>query len=238
MSNFIRPGGRADDELRATTITRNFTNQTPGSVLISTGDTKVLCTSRIQHEVPDFLKNKKQGWVHAEYNMLPGSTNTRKARTRDARGLEIERLIARALRGSVDMKKMADFTIMVDCDVLQADGGTRTASVTGGFIAMFEAAARMVKEGLVKENPVSYFLAATSVGIVDGRILLDLCYEEDFLAATDLNLVMTDSGGIVEIQGTAEEGVFSPDQLAGMVEVGSKGVRELLDLQKKTLGLG
>ncbi len=237
MNDFFRPGGRADDELRKTGVIRNFTNQTPGSVLISTGNTKVLCTSRIQHEVPDFLKHKKQGWVHAEYNMLPGSTNTRKTRDRDARGLEIERLIARALRGSVDMSKMAGFTIMVDCDVLQADGGTRTASVTGGFIAMYEAARRMVEEGLVKENPVSHFLAATSIGLVDGRILLDLCYEEDYLAATDLNLVMTEFGGLVEIQGTAEEGAFSPAQLAGMVEVGSKGVKELIEIQKKALGL-
>lgn len=235
MNGYTRSDGRNVGELRSVKIKRNFTSCTEGSILFEAGETMVLCTARVIKEIPDFLTGTGKGWVHAEYNMLPGSTNTRKKRVRDARGQEIERLIARSLRAAVDLRKMSGYTIMIDCDVLQADGGTRTASITGGFLALHDAVAAMIGKELISGNPLLHFIAAVSVGMVDGRPLLDLCYEEDHRAAADLNFVMTEEGGIIEIQGTAEKGTFSPEELNLMIELGENGVRELIRIQKKTL---
>lgn len=235
----MRIDEREHDQLRAVKITNNYLISPQGSVLIEMGNTKVICTASVEGTTARHLKGTGQGWVTAEYGMLPGSTGTRKRRDAgkvDGRTVEIQRLIGRALRSVVDMKLLGERTIWIDCDVIQADGGTRTASITGSFIAMVEAMKWMKKEGLIEELPVKHFVSAISVGIVEGEALLDLCYLEDSAAQVDMNLVMTDKGEYVEIQGSGEESTFTPDQLAMLLALGAKGCGKLFADQKEITG--
>ncbi len=237
-----RIDGRAFDQLRPVKITRYYTKYGEGSVLMETGDTKVLCTASLQEGVPPFVKGTGQGWITAEYSMLPRSTQVRKAREASrgkiqGRTHEIQRLIGRAFRSIVELDKLGgEYTIWIDCDVLQADGGTRTASITGSFIALVDALNYMKREGIVEEIPLINMIAAVSVGIVDGQPMLDLCFEEDSRAQVDMNLVMTGSNKIVEIQGTAEGFPFSMDEMYRMMRLGEKGIAQLIEAQKKALG--
>jgi ribonuclease PH len=211
----------------------------PGSVLITMGNTKVICTASIEEKVPGFLKGKGEGWLTAEYSMLPAATSQRTDRERfkvGGRTMEIQRLIGRALRSVVDTKKMGERTITIDCDVIQADGGTRTASITGAYVALQLAVRRLITEGKLKESPVTDSIAAVSVGIVAGVPFLDLKYEEDSTADVDMNIIMTGAGELVEVQGTAEHQTFSRTELNTMLDLGSKGIQELLEFQKKALG--
>lgn len=206
-----------------------------GSVLIEMGNTKVICTAMIEEKVPSFLKGTGSGWVTAEYGMLPGSTNQRKQRNTkgiDGRSQEIQRLIGRSLRAVVDLKKLGDRTIWIDCDVIQADGGTRTASITGAYIALRDAIEKLIKVGLLETSPLTTSVAAVSVGIVEGEILLDLCYEEDSHAHVDMNLIMTGEGEYIEIQGTGEEKPFSRAQLNALMEMGEQGIKALTAFQQ------
>lgn len=236
-----RIDGRRPDELRPIKITRNFTKYAEGSVLIETGETKVICNASVEDRVPGWLRGQNQGWITAEYSMLPRSTHSRSTREA-ARGklggrtMEIQRLIGRALRSVVDLKKLGEHTIWFDCDVIQADGGTRTASITGAFVAMVDAIHWMIEKGKIKESPIYSHLAATSVGIVDGTPILDLCYEEDSSAQVDMNVVMTGDGKIIELQGTGEESPFTREQLNQLYSLGEKGVLELVEHQKEALG--
>jgi ribonuclease PH len=235
----MRIDEREYNQLRAVKITNNYLISPQGSVLIEMGNTKVICTASVEGTTARHLKGTGQGWVTAEYGMLPGSTGTRKRRDAgkvDGRTIEIQRLIGRALRSVVDMKLLGERTIWIDCDVIQADGGTRTASITGSFIAMVEAMKWMKKEGLIEELPVKHFVSAISVGIVEGEAMLDLCYLEDSEAQVDMNLVMTDKGEYVEIQGSGEESTFTPDQLAMLLALGTKGCEKLFDDQKEITG--
>ena len=235
----MRIDEREYDQLRAVKITNNYLISPQGSVLIEMGNTKVICTASVEGTTARHLKGTGQGWVTAEYGMLPGSTGTRKRRDAgkvDGRTVEIQRLIGRALRSVVDMKLLGERTIWIDCDVIQADGGTRTASITGSFIAMVEAMKWMKKEGLIEELPVKHFVSAISVGIVEGEAMLDLCYLEDSAAQVDMNLVMTDKGEYVEIQGSGEESTFTPDQLAMLLALGAKGCGKLFADQKEITG--
>jgi len=235
----MRIDEREHDQLRAVKITNNYLISPQGSVLIEMGNTKVICTASVEGTTARHLKGTGQGWVTAEYGMLPGSTGTRKRRDAgkvDGRTVEIQRLIGRALRSVVDMKLLGERTIWIDCDVIQADGGTRTASITGAFIAMVEAMKWMKKEGLIEELPVKHFVSAISVGIVEGESLLDLCYLEDSAAQVDMNLVMTDKGEYVEIQGSGEEATFTPEQLAMLLALGAKGCNQLFADQKEITG--
>ena len=234
-----RPDNRAADELRDITIQHHFTDKTPGSVLIQAGGTMVLCTASLSDKLPPWMNpDENRGWITAEYNMLPGSTSPRKARDRsgkvDGRTAEIQRLVGRSLRAVVDLEALGPRMLTVDCDVLQADGGTRTLSVTGGMMAMLDALeaepAFAGKKPGDSGFPVRDYVAAVSVGIVEDEPRLDLCYLEDFAAAVDMNVVMTGSGRFVEIQGTGEEAVFDEDQLACMLTLARKGIRELIDL--------
>ena len=214
----MRQSGRKNDQLRHTKITRNYIKHAEGSVLIEVGDTKVICTASIEEKVPPFLKGSGEGWITAEYNMLPRSTGTRKPRDIsrlkvDGRTMEIQRLIGRALRSVIDLKSLGERTIWIDCDVIQADGGTRTTSISGAFIALVDAINKLHKQKPFEVYPVRKFLCATSVGIVDNQKLLDLCYEEDSKAKVDMNVVATDEGEIVEVQGTGEEAPFSRSEL-------------------------
>lgn len=233
---------RKSDELRVTSMEAGFIKPAEGSVLIQVGDTRVICTATIEDRVPPFMRGQGKGWVTAEYAMLPRATDTRNQREASrgklsGRTMEIQRLIGRALRSVVDLDALGERTIWLDCDVIQADGGTRTASTTGAFVAMILALGKLLKEGKIDRIPVRDFLAATSVGILqDGEVLLDLCYEEDSKAAVDMNIVMTGSGEYVEIQGTGEENPFSGEQLQQMLAYGSKGVLELIQIQKQVLG--
>jgi ribonuclease PH len=236
-----RSDGRSPAELRPTKITRNYLKYPAGSVLIEMGDTKVICTAIVQEKVPDYKRNSGSGWVTAEYSMIPGATTQRNQREQGAgkpkgRTQEIQRLIGRALRAVVDMNKLGERTILIDCDVIQADGGTRTASITGSFVALCDAIAGLRKEGKIEADPIKEFLAAVSVGIVDGTPVLDLPYQEDSNAEVDMNLVMTESGNLVEIQGTAEAAPFSKSELEAMLALGEKGIGRLITLQKKILG--
>ncbi|MGI6702927.1 MAG: ribonuclease PH [Clostridia bacterium] len=237
----MRIDGRQFDELRPVRITKNFTKYGEGSVLIETGDTKVLCTASVEEKVPQFLKGMGQGWITAEYSMLPRSTAVRKVREiargrLEGRTQEIQRLIGRTLRSVVNLDKLGgEYTIWIDCDVLQADGGTRTASITGSFVALVDALGHMKKQGIIKEIPITDMVAAVSVGIVDGDIVLDLCYDEDSRAQVDMNLVMTGTGKIVEIQGTGEAFPFTVDKMYRMVELGMSGIGKLAEAQKKAL---
>lgn len=236
----LRCDGRKENELRKMVATRNFIKHAHGSVLIEVGHTKVICTAMIEEKVPPFLKGQKQGWITAEYEMLPGSTNTRKSRDRnrgkiDGRTMEIQRLIGRSLRAVIDLKKLGERTIWIDCDVIQADGGTRTASITGAFMALYDALRRLIDEKVIKEMPITGFLAATSVGIHDEKVILDLCYEEDSNAEVDMNIVMTESGEMIEIQGTGEERPFTKDELRELLDLGEYGIQKIIEFQKENL---
>ncbi len=235
-----RSDGRRANQLRPIKIKRRFTKPSPGSVLIQAGDTTVLCTASLENNVPPWMEGKGRGWVTAEYNMLPGSTSPRKRRERqkvDGRTTEIQRLIGRSLRAIVDLEALGERQITVDCDVLQADGGTRTASITGAFLALADAVHSVRKElPFADRHPLVDSIAAISVGIVEGRPLLDLNYVEDFAAAVDMNVVMTGSGKFVEVQGTGEEATFDEQELAAMFKLAKSGIGELTALQKKTLG--
>ncbi|WP_191601858.1 ribonuclease PH [Marinomonas algicola] len=236
----MRPSGRATDQLRELKITRNFTKHAEGSVLIECGDTKVICTATLVPGVPRFLKGKGQGWITAEYGMLPRSTGSRMDREaargkQGGRTVEIQRLIGRSLRAAVDLKKLGEHTLTIDCDVIQADGGTRTASITGGFVALADAVRKLVETKKIKENPIVSQIAAISVGVYKGVPVLDLDYPEDSNAETDMNVIMNDKGGFIEIQGTAEGAAFDDEQMMGMLKVARKGVNEILELQRKAL---
>ncbi|MCH8500724.1 MAG: ribonuclease PH [Aliidiomarina sp.] len=236
----MRPSGRTAQQIRPVTITRNYTRHAEGSVLIEFGDTKVLCNASVQEGVPRFLKGKGQGWITAEYGMLPRATHTRSDREaargkQGGRTMEIQRLIARSLRAAVDLSALGENTITVDCDVIQADGGTRTASITGACVALVDAINHLRKKNLVKSNPLKCMVAAVSVGMYRGEAVADLDYPEDSEADTDMNVVMTDTGKIIEIQGTAEAEPFSFDDMNQMVELAKHAIRELNDLQKEAL---
>lgn len=235
----MRIDGRKTDELRSIRITRNYLKGVEGSALIEMGNTKVLCAATVQESVPPFLKGKGTGWVTAEYAMLPRSSAQRIARERSkvgGRTHEIQRLIGRSLRAVVDRGRLGERSVLIDCDVIQADGGTRTASITGAYIALAEAVRFMHKKKMISEEPLLDQLAAVSVGIVDGKPMLDLCYEEDSQAEVDMNLVMTGAGGIVEVQGTAEGEPFSKAQLARLLALGEKGIKALIKKQRESLG--
>ena len=237
----IRIDGRKFDQIRDVKITRNFTKYAEGSVLIEMGETKVLCTASIEEKVPPFLRNTGTGWINAEYSMLPRSTQQRKVRDSskgkiDGRSQEIQRLIGRAIISVVDLNKLGERTIWVDCDVIQADGGTRTASITGAFVAVAEAIYKLYKDGLIKKMPIENFVSAISVGIVNDQCLLDICYEEDSHAQVDMNIIMTDKCEFVEVQGTGEERPFSRKDLNKLLELGEKGNKELIKIQRKALG--
>lgn len=236
----MRTDGRGWDELRPVTITRGIMKYAEGSALIETGETRVLCTATIENRVPPFLKDTGKGWVTAEYSMLPRSTKERI--TRDSvrgriggRSHEIQRIIGRALRSVIDLGKLGERSITIDCDVLQADGGTRTASITGAFVALSDAALNLIREGVLTENPILDFIAAVSVGIVGGKPALDLNYEEDSSAEVDMNVAMTGSGLLVEIQGTAEGKPFSKRNLNALLKLSEKGITELIEKQKEIL---
>lgn len=240
---FTRPSGRAPAALRPIRITRGFTRHAEGSVLIEFGDTRVLCTASVEESVPPFLRGKGQGWLTAEYGMLPRSTHTRSPREaakgkQSGRTQEIQRLIGRSLRAVVDMEALGERQITIDCDVLQADGGTRTASITGACIAVHDALEGLVKAGKLPANPMRDFVAAISVGIYKGVPVLDLDYPEDSGCDTDMNVVMTGSGGFVEVQGTAEGTPFSRTELDSLLELAAAGVAQLVVEQKKALGIG
>ena len=233
----MRADGRKPDELRPVAISTGFQEFAEGSVLIETGRTRVLCAVSVEAGVPRFLRNTGQGWVTGEYSMLPRSTNTRTRRETTPRGRtqEIQRLIGRSLRAAVDMKALGERTLIADCDVLQADGGTRTAAITGAYVAVRLAVAGLMRQGDLSASPVRRAVAATSVGIVDGRALLDLNYEEDHAADIDFNVVMTDEGEFVELQGTAESGSFSKSALDEIVALGALGTSRLFEAQREAL---
>src|SRR5512139_4269559 len=234
----MRVDGRKADELRKIKITRNYIKTAEGSVLIQMGDTWVICTATVENSVPPFLRGKGTGWVTAEYAMLPRSSPQRIQRERSkvgGRTHEIQRLIGRSLRSVVDMAALGERSVLIDCDVVQADGGTRTASITGAYIALVEALRQVKKQGMIGKVPVIDHLAAVSVGIVDGKPMLDLCYAEDSTAEVDMNLVMTGKGGIVEIQGTAEGEPFSKAELGKLLALGEKGIKQLIQKQKDVL---
>ncbi len=232
----FRPDNRAADALRAIRITPNYVRTAEGSALIEAGNTRVLCNATVEQGVPGWLRNSGRGWVTAEYGMLPRATLTRTARESErgkigGRTHEIQRLIGRSLRGVVDMKVLGERTIILDCDVLQADGGTRTAAITGAAVALAIALNKLVAAGTLKSSPLRQSVAATSVGIVDGNLLLDLCYEEDSRATVDMNVVMLASGGLVETQATAEKESYSRAELNGMLDLAQSGIEQLFDLQ-------
>ncbi len=236
-----RKDGRKADELRKITIKRNYLKYPDGSVLIECGDTKVICTAIAEQSVPNHRKGSGVGWITAEYSMIPGSTNERASRDAlhgkvKGRSLEIQRLVGRVLRAVVDMKAMGEMSVLIDADVIQADGGTRTASITGSFVAMHDAFSKLLAEGKIKKNPIKEFLAATSVGVVAGSSCLDLTYEEDSKADVDMNVVMTESGKFVEVQGTAELAPFSKKALDDLLDLGSAGIRDIIAVQRKVLG--
>ena len=237
----MRPSQRQADQLRSVRITRNFTRHAEGSVLIEMGDTRVLCNASVEENVPPFLRGKGQGWVTAEYGMLPRSTHTRSAREaakgkQTGRTQEIQRLIGRALRAVVDLKALGERQITLDCDVLQADGGTRCASITGAWVALFAACHRLAQEKRLSTFPLRDHVAAVSVGIIDGVPSLDLPYEEDVRASLDMNVVMTGLGGLVEVQGTAEGEPFSRAELDTLLDLAGTGIAELVRQQKRALG--
>ena len=236
----MRPAGRSANQVRPVTLTRNYTKHAEGSVLVEFGDTKVLCTASIDEGVPRFLKGQGQGWITAEYGMLPRSTHTRNAREaakgkQGGRTMEIQRLIARALRAAVDLKTLGEFTITLDCDVIQADGGTRTASITGAWLALHDALAMWVEAGKLERIPLTGQVAAISMGVVDGNTLLDLDYSEDSHAEVDMNLVATDTGEMIELQGTGEQAPFDRKRLNALLDLGDKGIAELIKLQRQAL---
>jgi ribonuclease PH len=236
----MRADGRKPTQLRPLTITPNYVKTADGSVLIEMGDTKVICTAKLEERVPPFLRNSGKGWITAEYGMLPGSSEQRIGRESSrgkvgGRTHEIQRLIGRSLRAIADLKSLGERTVWIDCDVIQADGGTRTASITGAYIALVEAARKWRERGLLTVEPVKDSVAAVSIGIVDGKILLDLCYIEDSKADVDMNFVMTGAGKFIEVQGTAESAPFTRKQMERMAEIAQQGIKELLKAQKAVL---
>jgi ribonuclease PH len=235
-----RPSGRAPDEMRRVSFERRHAKHAEGAVLIACGDTQVLCTASVEEGVPQFLRGKGQGWITAEYGMLPRATHTRSAREaargrQSGRTLEIQRLIGRSLRAVADLKALGERTIMLDCDVLQADGGTRTAAITGGFVALSQACEHLVRRRLIAASPLHGQVAAISVGIVGGAAVLDLDYAEDSQAETDMNVVMNNGGGFVEVQGTAEGHAFRRHELDALLNLAAAGIGELFALQAQTL---
>ncbi len=237
-----RPGGRRHDQLRPVRLTRNYTRHAEGAVLVEFGDTKVICTASVEEKVPPFLKGKGQGWVTAEYGMLPRSTNTRSDREaargkQSGRTQEIQRLIGRSLRSVIDLAALGERTLQIDCDVIQADGGTRTAAITGGFVAAYDAIRWLRQRGLIEALPVLDFVAAVSVGVYQGVALLDLDYAEDSTCDTDMNVVMTGGGGFVEVQGTAEGKPFTREQMDALLELARQGIASLVASQKAALQL-
>ncbi len=242
MSNdaFTRPSGRQPDQLRNITIERNYTAHAEGSVLISCGGTKVLCNASVETRIPHFLKGKNQGWITAEYGMLPRSTGSRMGREaargkQSGRTQEIQRLIGRSLRASIDLTKLGEHSITLDCDVIQADGGTRTASITGAYVALVDAIEHMLANKMIKENPLTRQIASVSVGIYQGTPVLDLDYPEDSTAETDMNVIMDVDGNFIEVQGTAEGAPFSPNEMSAMIALAGKGIGELIDKQSAAL---
>ncbi|MDC9725540.1 MAG: ribonuclease PH [Gammaproteobacteria bacterium] len=236
----MRPSGRQNNELRQVTITRNYTKHAEGSVLIEMGDTKVLCTASVEERIPQFLRGKGEGWVTAEYGMLPRSTGSRMAREaargkQSGRTQEIQRLIGRSLRASIDLKALGERSITIDCDVIQADGGTRTASITGAFIALQDAIDSLLAKKKIKKNPLLGQVAAISVGIYNGEAVLDLDYAEDSNAETDMNVVMNDAGAYIEVQGTAEGHAFHPEELNAMLAIAGEGIADLIIKQREAL---
>jgi len=236
-----RIDGRNNEQIRPVKIIRNYLKHAEGSVLIEMGDTKVICTASVDDKVPPFIKGTGKGWITSEYGMLPRSTETRKPRESargkiDGRTMEIQRLIGRALRSIVNLEKLGEITIYIDCDVIQADGGTRTASITGSFVALVDALYNLVQQEKLKEVPLNGYIAAVSVGIKDGEAILDLNYAEDSTCQVDMNMVMTDRGEFIEIQGTGEESPFNKVQLKEMMELAEKGIQELIEIQKQSLG--
>ena len=239
---WARPSGRAPGDLRPVRITRGYTKHAEGSVLVEFGDTKVLCTASVEERVPQFLRDRNQGWVTAEYGMLPRATNTRTDREaargkQSGRTLEIQRLIGRSLRAVTDLVPLGQRTIQVDCDVIQADGGTRTASITGAFVAVHDAVEKLRAAGLVTGAPIRDFVAAVSVGVFRGAPVLDLDYAEDSACDTDMNVVMTGSGGFVELQGTAEGQPFTRAEMNALVGLAERGIRDLIALQRAALNV-
>jgi ribonuclease PH len=236
----MRPSGRAADELRDIRLTRNYTRHAEGSVLVEFGDTRVICNASVEDKVPAFLRGKGRGWVTAEYGMLPRSTGERVRREavqgrQGGRTLEIQRLIGRSLRAVVDLAALGERTVTVDCDVIQADGGTRTASITGGYVALVDAIERLRASNVLPATPIHGMVASVSVGIYRGTVILDLDYEEDSNAETDMNVVMNDGGAYVEIQGTAEGHAFRFDELGAMLALGNRGIGQILDIQRRAL---
>lgn len=240
MEEIKRSDGRQYNELRPLSVTRSFIKHAQGSVLIEAGDSKLICTAMVEEKVPHFLRGQNKGWITAEYEMLPASTDRRKGRDRnrgkiDGRTVEIQRLIGRSLRSVVDLEKLGERTVWIDCDVIQADGGTRTAAITGAFIALYDAMVNLYDKKIIKELPITQFVAAISVGLYQGQVIADLCYEEDFGAQVDMNLVMTEKGDLIEIQGTGEERPFTSQELAALLKVGEESIKKIIAFQKQTL---
>ncbi|WP_457674882.1 ribonuclease PH [Thiolapillus sp.] len=238
----MRPSGRANDEMRPVSFITDFTKHAEGSVLVSFGDTRVICTATVEERIPRWMERGRGGWVTAEYGMLPRSTNSRMGREaargkQGGRTMEIQRLIGRSLRAALDLEKLGEHTITLDCDVIQADGGTRTASISGGFVAMALALDGLMKSGRLTENPILHHVASVSVGIHEGTPVLDLDYAEDSSAETDMNVVMNDSGGFIEIQGTAEGAVFNRREMDQMLDLAAQGIQEIITEQRKVLAV-
>lgn len=235
-----RPSGRATDQLRPVSLQRGFTKHAEGSVLVCFGDTKVICTASVEERVPPWLRNTGQGWLTAEYGMLPGATGSRGSREaargkQGGRTVEIQRLIGRSLRAAIDLNALGSRTVTIDCDVIQADGGTRTASITGGYVALVDALRTLQRSGALKADPLHGQIAAVSVGVYSGMPVLDLDYAEDSQAETDLNVVMNEAGGFIEVQGTAEGHAFRRDELNAMLDLAGTGVGELITAQQQAL---
>jgi len=233
----IRIDGRAADKIRKVTITRNYIKFPEGSCLIELGNTKVICTAPVEETVPPFLRGSGTGWVTAEYGMLPRSCGTRISRGKDSgRTYEIQRLIGRSLRAVTEMKYLGERTIWIDCDVIQGDGGTRTASITGSFIALVDALQKLKKDGKISKIPIHDYVAATSVGMLNGDLFLDLCYEEDSKAEVDMNVIMTGAGEFIEVQGNAERKPFTKEKMDSMLDLAKRGIEELFSVQRKLVG--
>ncbi|MCK7544568.1 ribonuclease PH [Marinobacter bryozoorum] len=236
----MRPSGRQPEQPRDVRLTRHFTRHAEGSVLVEFGDTRVICTASVENKVPPFLRGEGQGWITAEYGMLPRSTGSRMGREaargkQGGRTVEIQRLIGRSLRAAVDLEALGEHTITIDCDVIQADGGTRTAAITGGCVALVDALNFLVKEGRLKQSPLKQMVAALSVGVYQGTPVVDLDYPEDSTAETDMNVIMTDQGGFIEIQGTAEGAPFVQEELDNMLVLAKQGIEQLFEIQKAAL---
>ncbi len=236
----MRPSNRAPDEMRPVSITRNYTKHAEGSVLVEFGDTRVICTASVENRVPGFLRGKGQGWVTAEYGMLPRSTSSRMGREaargkQGGRTMEIQRLIGRSLRAAIDMEALGENTISLDCDVIQADGGTRTASISGAWVALHDAVEHMLANKLISKNPLHHQIASVSVGIYNGMPVLDLDYAEDSTAETDMNVIMNNSNGFIEVQGTAEGHAYNRDELNAMLDLAEKGINEIFAIQQSAI---